>query len=177
MLKVDNNISIELIGSHHAEGLLSVVNANRDHLGKWLPWVPHMNSVENFHDFIDASRKRYENKSELPCVILVDGKVAGRVGMYNIDNYNMHASVGYWIGKEYGGRGIITKAVRAVIDHGFSSLHLNRIEIRCGVDNNKSQAIPERLGFKHEGILRQAERLYDKYIDLCVYSMLKEEWR
>lgn len=177
ILNLNDNVLIELIEMHHAEPLLALVNNNNDHLSQWLPWVPHMRSVENFQNFIAASMKRYHSKSEVPCIISVDGKVAGRIGLYSIDNYNMHASVGYWIGKEYEGKGIITKAAKAMIDHGFRSLDLNRIEIRCGTGNHKSQAIPERLGFKQEGILRQAEKLYDKYIDLYLYSMLKDEWR
>ena len=56
------------------------------------------------------------------------------------------------------------------------STGLNRIEIKCAVGNNKSRAIPQKLQFKQEGILRQAELLNGKFIDLYLYAMLKEEW-
>jgi ribosomal-protein-serine acetyltransferase len=63
-----------------------------------------------------------------------------------------------------------------MIDEGFTRLHLNRIEIRAALENFKSQAIPERLGFKKEGLIRQGEFVNDHFVDLYVYSLLKEEW-
>ena len=59
----------------------------------------------------------------------------------------------------------------------MSVWELNRIEIRAAVGNARSRAIPERLGFKQEGTLREAERVGDAYLDAVVYSMLGSEWR
>jgi len=56
-------------------------------------------------------------------------------------------------------------------------LGMNRIEIKCGTKNYKSQAIPERLQFTEEGIMKEAELLYDEYIDLCSYAITKSEWQ
>jgi ribosomal-protein-serine acetyltransferase len=67
-------------------------------------------------------------------------------------------------------------AVSAVLDHAFGELHLNRVEIRVAPDNRRSRALPERLGFREEGVLRQAERHGEHYGDLTVYSMLAHEW-
>ena len=65
---------------------------------------------------------------------------------------------------------MMTDACRALIDTLFSEYDLNRIEIRAAVQNVKSQAIPERLGFTKEGCLRQCEWLH------FVYGLLKEEY-
>ena len=70
----------------------------------------------------------------------------------------------------------MTMAVQAVLDYSFSTLNLNRMVIRAAVKNQPSRAIPERLGFQHEGIAREAECLYDHFVDLAVYSILKEDW-
>lgn len=64
-----------------------------------------------------------------------------------------------------------------MVDYAFNELNLNRVEIRCAVENKKSRAIPERLHFVNEGCIRQAEWLYDHYVDHIVYGMLKEEWK
>lgn len=56
-------------------------------------------------------------------------------------------------------------------------MDLNRIEIKAAVKNFKSQAIPEKLNFKKEGILRQAEFVNNEFIDLFIYSILKNEWK
>ena len=72
---------------------------------------------------------------------------------------------------------MMTRAVRAVVEHAVSVWKLNRIEIRAAVGNVRSRAIPQRLGFHEEGTLREAERVGDAYLDIVVYSMLGSEWR
>jgi ribosomal-protein-serine acetyltransferase len=63
------------------------------------------------------------------------------------------------------------------VDYAFSGLKLNRVEIACATENKKSQAIPKRLGFTEEGIARQAEWLYDHYVDHIVYGLLASDWK
>ncbi|WP_166437291.1 GNAT family N-acetyltransferase [Niastella caeni] len=176
-LKVDDSLLLELIDSHHAEILYQLVKINRLHLRKWLPWVDHMRSVEDFRKYINGSKQRYANHTEMGYVIMANHVMIGRLGLYNIDLINKSASIGYWLDKENLGKGIITRCCKVVIDEGFSRLHLNRIEIRAATTNYKSQAIPIRLGFTREGIIRQGEFINNQFIDLCVYSLLKEEWK
>ncbi|MNS61051.1 putative ribosomal N-acetyltransferase YdaF [compost metagenome] len=89
---------------------------------------------------------------------------------------NRKASIGYWLGSAYQGKGLMTKSCKALIDYSFAELGLNRIEIRAGVGNQKSRSIPERLGFTEEGVIRQAELNEDRYIDHVVYGILASEW-
>jgi ribosomal-protein-serine acetyltransferase len=175
-IKVDNTIVLELIDHHHAEALYELVKVNRLHLREWLPWVDHMRSVDDFRKYINGSKQRFANHVEIGYVIMANHHMIGRLGLYNIDQTNKSASIGYWLDKQWLGKGIITRCSKAVIDEGFNHLHLNRIEIRAAVENYKSQAIPERLGFKKEGIIRQGEFVNNQFIDLYVYSLLKEEW-
>jgi ribosomal-protein-serine acetyltransferase len=93
-----------------------------------------------------------------------------------IDQSNCSAAIGYWLAQEAEGHGLMTAAVTALLRHGFRTLQLNRIEIRAGLRNRRSRAIPKRLGFRHEGTLRQAERLADRFVDHAVYGLLKEDW-
>ncbi|MBO9201543.1 MULTISPECIES: GNAT family N-acetyltransferase [Niastella] len=176
-IKVDNTLEMVLIDNQHAETLYQLVKLNRQHLREWLPWVDHMRSVEDFRKYINSSKQRYANHTEMGYVIMAGQVMVGRVGMYNIDLTNKSASIGYWLDKEWMGKGIITRCCKAIIEEGFSYLLLNRIEIRAATANSKSQAIPERLGFKREGIIRQGEFVNNQFVDLYVYSMLKEEWQ
>lgn len=175
-IKVDDTILMELIDYHHAEKLYQLVTINRLHLREWLPWVDHMRSVDDFRKYINASKQRFTNCTETGYVIMAHHTMIGRLGLYNIDLNNRSASIGYWLDKQWLGKGIITRCCKAMIDAGFQRLQLNRIEIRAAIGNYKSQAIPERLGFKKEGIIRQGEFVNNQFVDLYVYSLLKEEW-
>ena len=72
-------------------------------------------------------------------------------------------------------KGIVTKSCRVLIDFCFNELNLNRIEIKCGVEYTKSQTVPIRLHFTHVGVIRQGELVHSKFIDLNIYSLLKND--
>jgi ribosomal-protein-serine acetyltransferase len=84
--------------------------------------------------------------------------------------------IGYWLAEDQQGNGVMTRACRALVSYGFDTLQLHRVEIRCATGNERSCAIPKRLGFEHEGILREAEWLYDHYVDLHLFSILAQQW-
>jgi ribosomal-protein-serine acetyltransferase len=175
-IKVNDSIALELIDFHHAEVLYQLVQDNRHYLRAWLPWVDYMRSVDDFRKYITSSKQRYASRQEIGYVIMLAHAMVGRIGLYNVDLHNKNASIGYWVAEPWQGKGVITQCCQAVIEHCFTNLQLRRIEIRAGVENHKSQAIPLRLGFTQEGLVRQGEFLNDHFIDLYVYSLLKEEW-
>ncbi len=104
-IKVDNTLEMVLIDYHHAEILYQLVKVNRLHLREWLPWVDHMRSVEDFRKYINVSKQRYANHTEMGYVILKDRIMIGRLGLYNIDVINKNASIGYWLDKNWEGPG------------------------------------------------------------------------
>ena len=101
----------------------------------------------------------------------------GMAGYHNFDRKNHKTTIGYWLGKKHQGKGIMTAVVSGLMHHAFDVEKMNRVEIRAAVENKKSRAIAERLSLKEEGVIREAEYLYDHYVDHVVYSMLKSEWR
>jgi ribosomal-protein-serine acetyltransferase len=175
-IQVDDTISLEFLEEIHAESLLNVVNANRSYLREWLPWVDQMQTVANFTHYIIDTKKRALAETDFGYAIIIDKNIVGRIGMHHINQQNKIGEIGYWLADGLQGRGIITKSCKALINHGFTELGLNRIEIKCGVGNDKSRAIAEKLQFKPEGILRQAELLNGKFIDLYLYAMVKDDW-
>ena len=175
-IQVDETISLEFLQESDAVSLLNLVNANRAYLRKWLPWVDSMQTVANFKQYIIDSNKQAADKTDFGYAIIIDKNIVGRIGMHRINRQNKIGEIGYWLSDGLQGGGIITKCCKALISHGFTALNLNRIEIKCAVENEKSRAIAEKLQFKQEGILKQAEWLNGKFIDLYLYAMLKEEW-
>ncbi len=98
-------------------------------------------------------------------------------GLHPIDVPNRQASLGYWIGEEFEGQGLVTQACRAILDEAFGQYGLHRMELRAARGNARSQAVAGRLGFVQEGVVRDAEWLYDHYVDHVVFGLLESEWR
>jgi ribosomal-protein-serine acetyltransferase len=174
-INIDQNIKLELINENHAQPIFDLVDANRMHLREWLPFVDRMQTVEFAENFVKGTMQRNQDGNEFAFVIITNEKVVGRIGIYKIDGQNKIGEIGYWLAENLQGKGIITQSCKAIIDFGFSNLQLNRIEIKCGTENLKSKTIPEKLNFTHEGVLRQGELLYDKFIDLHLYSLVKND--
>ncbi len=176
ILRIDQGLELQLLNGGHADELYELTDKNRDYLRLWLPWLDSNKYLQNTIDYIDNCQKLYTQNLSIQLCISYKCKIAGVVGFQRIDWLNRSTSIGYWLGEFYQGNGLITKSCRNLINYGFSSLGLNRIEIRCAVENVKSQAIPNRLGFKREGTIREAEWLYDHYVDHIIYGMLKSDW-
>lgn len=176
-LKIDDKISIELIEEKHAASIFNMVNENRNHLRPWLPFVDKMQTAHFAQNFVTGTIQRNQEGREYACVIFSDNRMVGRIGVYKIDASNGVGEIGYWLIEAFQGQGIVTKSCRVLIDFCFHHLNLNRIEIRCGTENVKSKQVAEKLNFTKEGVIRQGELLYDRYIDLNLYSLLKSDRR
>ena len=176
-IKIEDDLSLEMLNETHTEAMFTLIDSNRPHLKEWLPWVDHIKSVEDFKGHIADCKKRQAEQTDLAFVILLKNEMAGRIGIHYIDHLNKIASIGYWLGNGFQGKGIITKACIVLIDHCFNTLGMNRVQIKCATGNFKSQAIVKKLNFKQEGILRKAELVNGKFLDLYMYSMLKDEWK
>ncbi|MEK4220716.1 GNAT family protein [Bacillus sp. FSL W8-0102] len=176
-LPIDDRTYLKLLEEQDAEPLFNLTDSCRTYLREWLPWVDSTKAVEDTISFIESSKKKFASKNGMDAGIWYNGQLAGIIGLHFIDWTNKKTSIGYWLGEPFQGRGLMTKACIAMIHHIFNDLQLNRVEIRCAVLNSKSRAIPERLGFSKEGTIREAEWLYDHFVDHIVYSMLAREWK
>jgi ribosomal-protein-serine acetyltransferase len=140
-----------------------------------LPWAVAQ-TLEDTIGFIRRTRKQLADNDGFQTAIVCGEAIAGVVGYTDVDWQNRSTRLGYWLGEEYQGRGTMTLAVRALVDHALSGWHLNRVEIRAAEENRPSRAIPEHLGFRQDGTLRQAELVEGRYLDSVVYSMLAADW-
>lgn len=174
---IDDELALALREEQHAEELFALIDRNRAYLREWLPFLDNVKSVEDGRNFIRSSLEAFARRSGVALDIWFQGRLVGGIGLNQIDWYNKSAEIGYWIGEDCQGKGLVTRACRALLDYAFDDLGLNRVVIRAATGNLKSRAIPERLGFTREGIERQAHWLYDRFIDMVVYSMLADEWR
>ena len=175
-LRVDALTSLEILEEQHASELFALVERNRALLRQWLPWLDQSTDVDQTRAFIRAGLQQHANRNGFACGLRHQGVLAGIVGLHAIDWPNRRTSIGYWLDESHRGRGLVTRACAALLDHLFGELALHRVEIECAVGNVRSCAVPERLGFVREGVLRQREWLYDHFVDHVVFSMLAGEW-
>ena len=174
-LSIDEHLELRLLEPHHAEALFDAVDADRARLRIWLPWVDSTREVEDTRTFITGQLAKLAKQEELTAGLFVDGRIAGVIGA-RLSPLPPSADIGYWIAAEFEGRGLMTKAVAAMIDHLFTERDLHRVEIRCAVDNERSAAIPRRLGFKLEGVERESQQIQGRFLDHNRYGLIRGEW-
>jgi ribosomal-protein-serine acetyltransferase len=157
--------------------LYAAIDRNRARLREWLPWLHPLYGMADVTAFLKDRILENTARTSLTTCIWAGEELCGSIGLHLINARNRSTSIGYWLDTAHEGRGIMTRACRALTSEGFRGYSLHRIEIRCATGNTKSAAIPQRLRFREEGVLREAEWLYDHWVDLRVFSMLADDWR
>lgn len=175
-IEVDETITLKQVQAFEYQDMFDLVDKNRTQLREWLPWLDFVTEADDYKSTIQAWVEKNDAGESMTLGLYVDNQLAGMCGYNTIDLMNKKGAIGYWLAEEFGGQGVMTRAVKGLTDYGFKQLELHRIEISAGVCNKKSRAIPERLNFYKEAILKDAEFLYDHYHDLVLYRMIKDDW-
>lgn len=171
-LKADKDVVLRPLRLKHAAALFALTRANELWLRRWLPWLDTVTKPEHTRAFITRMRELERTGVALTFTVWHREELVGVAGFNWIDRTNRCATMGYWLAEDAAGQGVMVRAVQALVAHAFHALGLHRIEIRAAVRNRASRAIPERLGFRHEGTVRQAEWLYGKAVDHAIYGRL-----
>lgn len=174
---IDEKTKLKMLDLRDSEQVFDLTIRSKDTLKEWLPFIDFTKTVSDTENFIKSTMKQFSENNGIQAGIWYEDNLAGVIGFHKIDWNNKSTSIGYWLGDAYVGHGLMTKSVKAFVDYALIDLGLNRVEIRAAVENKKSRAIPERLGFTHEGTIRQSEWLYDHYVDHEVYGMLAADWK
>jgi ribosomal-protein-serine acetyltransferase len=175
-ITVDSEIELRMLAPADAQALFAVTDANRAHLRQWLPWLDNVRVVEDTEGFISKCALLQQESNAYTAGIWWRRELVGVIGHNRIDWDNRITHPGYWLSAHAQNRGIMIRSVSALVQHAFDVLDLNRVEICTAVGNHRSTAIPTRLGFAHEGIRRQGEWLYDRFVDLNVFAMVRYVW-
>jgi ribosomal-protein-serine acetyltransferase len=157
------------------DALWAAVESERERIGAWMPWVEGAKTIDDERRWLESVLA--DERSLEGCGIYVDGALAAGVGLMMRDPWGIAGELGYWSVSDYEGRGFVTRACRVLIDVAFGEIGLHRVVIRAGLENGRSRAIPERLGFTEEGIVREEGRGSRGFYDLVVYGLLDREWR
>ncbi len=175
-LPVTDGLGLRLLEEADAEELHALIEVNRAYLAPWLPWA----AGQGFEDtlaFIRETRRQASENEGFQAAIVTERGIAGVIGYVTVDWADRSTRIGYWLDERQQGKGAMTAAVRLLVDHALTTWQLNRVEIVVATENRRSRAIPERLGFREEGTLRQYQLVDGRYLDCVVYSTLASDER
>lgn len=183
LIQVDEELSLRLLEPQHSAEVFPVVDANRVHLGRWLPWVEHTHSAADVARFAQQALQDFAQRKQLALSVLRQGQIVGGVGWTQWNQQALwgaqfaSADIGYWLAQDATGQGVMTRCVRRMLALGFDEHGLHRLTIRCEPDNTASAGVPRRLGFTQEGTLRHICRWGERWVDHQLYALLAEDWR
>lgn len=175
--RIDAELELKLLAEQDAPTLFHLIETNRAYLSQWLPWIEATQKVEDELAFIHSAQIQFQTNETISCSIWYQGRIVGTIGYHPFNWIKSSVEIGYWLAAQFQGYGIVTRACQELITYAFDELKLNKVEIRCGVDNIRSSAIPQRLGFRQESIIYDGEWHHDHYINLRLYGLLASEWK
>jgi RimJ/RimL family protein N-acetyltransferase len=135
--------------------------------------VPHPYTLAHATEWI-GSLAASESEIVFAITPREGGAIAGAVGIV-IQRDDAVGEIGYWIAREFRGRGFATEATIRAITYGFDELELNRIEAEHFSRNPASGRVMQKCGMRHEGTLRQRHRRWGEFVDCEMYAILKDE--
>jgi ribosomal-protein-serine acetyltransferase len=172
---VSDSVQLTLLKESDAPELFALTDANRARLREWLPWVDGVQVEADTLNFIQHTQMGQLRGSELAYAIRHQGVLAGAITLF-LSSRNRCGTLGYWLGEEHEGQGLVTRSCVTLLSHLFLDLEYHRAELRTAPGNTPSRAIAQRLGFRIDGTLREVEWMYDHFKDNVVYSLLRREW-
>jgi len=173
---IDKHISLKPTEVADAEPLFNLVDANRQHLTPWMPWVESTATVSDERHFIESMLTKQAKGEVFIATIVVDGEVAGMIDVHSISSVNHHGDIGYWLGEAYVGNGVMTKALERVEEIAFTELDLHKLNLKADVVNKHSRAVAERRQYHLDATLRENMLINGQYKDEAVYSLTVDEW-
>jgi RimJ/RimL family protein N-acetyltransferase len=138
------------------------------------PWT----GIDKAQQYIASAQEDWLSGAGLRFGIEVaaTGQLAGQIALHHFDRDNRRCEVGYALARQHWRKGYLTEALSAVLEHGFTALQLNRVEADIDPRNAASAKPLERLGFRHEGLLRERWIVGGEICDTAFYGLLRRDW-
>lgn len=168
------NVELRILSAGDREALKTVCNAvDRKYLAERMPY-PYTDGDADWWIGMIAEN---EGKTGVWRGIFVDGRLVGNVSVeLKSDVYRKDAEIGYLLLTEYWSKGIVTEAARQICRIAFEKLDIIRITGLYYEPNTASGRVLEKVGFEHEGIMKNAVVKGDEVYNLCVTGLLKERF-
>ena len=140
----------------------------------WLQSIPDPYTPADAEQYISFTRTQLTAGAAAELVIVVEGALAGAVGLRLVGPEAGAGEIGYWVAAAMRGRGVASTAARLLSDFGFEALGLRRIELNAAVANTASRRVAEKAGFELEGVRRAWRTVGGVPTDHAVYSRIAD---
>ena len=174
-IQVNEETQLRLFEERHVEDYFALIERNKEYLHAWVAVEAYEGSVETLRAYVKQRLLHFVNGEGYHLGIWYQDALVGILD-YRLNGRSRTVELGYWLDAAMQGKGIVTQACRTMVRHAFEEHQVHKVVISCATDNPRSRAVAERLGFLLEGILRQAVRLHDRYVDMVFYGLFKDEW-
>jgi ribosomal-protein-serine acetyltransferase len=174
-IQVNEEIQLRLFEERHVEDYFALIERNKAYLHEWIAVEAYEGPVETLKAYMKQRLLQFVNGEGYHLGIWYQDALVGILD-YRLHGRSRSVELGYWLDAAMQGKGIVTQACRTMVRYAFEEQQVHKVVISCATDNPRSRAVAERLGFVQEGILRQADRLHDRYVDMVFYGLLKDEW-
>lgn len=175
-----DTVTLRPLGYSDVEAWRSARQRNAAWLIPWDATVPPGADARptTFHALVWRLHRQARRGTTYPFAVDVNGTFAGQVTVNNIVRGSAQfASIGYWLDREFAGRGVMPRAVAMVIDHCFGAVGLHRIEIAIRPENSNSLRIVEKLGIREIGYAPRFLHIDGAWRDHRIYAITVEECR
>ncbi|MFT8390628.1 MAG: GNAT family protein [Sporolactobacillus sp.] len=172
-IEVSKDIVLRMPDLADAETLFYLIDHDREELGKWMPWTQTTCSAQDERHFIHYALDRQAHDQLWIVTIVVNNKPAGMIDIHEIDHFNKHGKIGYWLGQAFQGKGVMTRSLQAVEYIAFSILELHRLEVIADVANQRSRAVAERLSYINEGTMSAYLFVNGRFHDTILYAKIR----
>ncbi len=171
ILDAGAGVRLRLVEPADADAVYRMIVSNRSTVTPWLDWVPTVKHVREVRSAIDRWRQSHSKDGSCTMLIEADGNPAGLIYHLRMDRRVGSVEIGYWLDADHRGRGVMTRALRALTDYSIQTLELDRVWLKAGAENLASRRVAQRAGFELEGVSRKAFRLTNgQLIDVAIYS-------
>ncbi len=151
--------------------------ARHEEIARYTLRIPHPYPRESCLPFIKRKIAEFKEGKAYSFAVELEGKLIGIVGLHDFSATDKSAKIGYWLNKDYWGKGYATEATRLALEFAFEDLGLHRVEGGAFAENKASQRVQEKLGFKREGVRREAIYRNDSWHDRVVMGILASEFK
>ncbi|MCP0887957.1 GNAT family N-acetyltransferase [Ligilactobacillus sp. WILCCON 0076] len=175
--QIDTEVSLALPRPKiDSQTLFEIIKENSQDLGAWLPWAPSIKTVDDEEQFLTSTLQNFGTSTSLNTVILYHGIPVGMISLNKFTESGHITDIGYWLGSQYVGNGIMHRAVTGICAIAFEDYQVHKVEIHAAIENTRSNNVAKNAGFHFDGSLRAKELLLDGFHDENCWSLLATEW-